>query len=114
VQAGARTLSEVFSTTASDAGILGFVTSTLPATTAPILWVQDHMSQAEAGRPYLPGLSAERTLIHITLPRAADVLWARSGVRLRFWISPPQGGWPHGQRPAIYPAGWCAALPCPI
>ncbi len=34
------------------------------------------MSQNESGRPYLPGLMTQRPVIHITLPRAADVLWA--------------------------------------
>jgi protein ImuA len=76
VQASARTLSEVFSTTSADGGVLGFVMSVIRGTDAPILWVQDHMSQNEAGRPYLPGLSVRQPVIHITLPRAADVLWA--------------------------------------
>lgn len=75
-QVTARTLSEVFSTVSTDGGATGFVMSSIPRTDAPILWVQDHMSQNEAGRPYLPGLWARRPMIHITLPRAADVLWA--------------------------------------
>ncbi len=98
VQAGARTLSEVFSTTPSDGGVLGFVMSVVPGTHAPILWVQDHMSQNEAGRPYLPGLMTKQPVIHITLPRAADVLWAmEEGLRCaslgvvigEVWGAPP-------------------------
>jgi protein ImuA len=97
-QASARTLSEVFSITSSDGGVLGFVTSVVPATNAPILWLQDHMSQNEAGRPYLPGLSAKQPVIHITLSRAADVLWAmEEGLRCaslcavigEVWGAPP-------------------------
>jgi len=69
-------LSEVFAATPGDGAVTGFVLSSLPRTTAPILWVQDHLSQAEAGRPYLPGLGAGRQLLHLALARAADVLGA--------------------------------------
>ena len=75
-QLGAQTLSEVFPASATDGSALGFVLSMLPRTQAPILWVQDHMSQTEAGRPYLPGLVTQRPLIQITLTRTADALWA--------------------------------------
>jgi protein ImuA len=97
-QARARTLSEAFSATSTDGGVAGFVMSGIPCTDAPILWVQDHMSQNEAGRPYLPGLWARRPIIHITLPRAADVLWAmEEGLRCaalgavigEVWGAPP-------------------------
>ncbi len=76
LQAHARTLSEVFAAQPTDGGAVGFVLSSLAAATAPILWVQDLMSQTESGRPYVPGLMAARPVIHVTLPRAADVLWA--------------------------------------
>jgi protein ImuA len=76
VHADARTLSEVFSTTSTDGGVSGFVMSAIRDTNAPVLWVQDHMSQNEAGRPYLPGFPAQRPMVHVTLSRAADVLWA--------------------------------------
>ncbi len=76
LQAHARTLSEVFASSPTDGGGVGFVLSTLPGTAAPILWLQDQISQSESGRPYLPGLLATRAVIHLTLPRAADVLWA--------------------------------------
>jgi protein ImuA len=76
VQAGAQTLSEVFPVSATDGGALGFVLSMIPKTRAPILWVQDHMSQTEAGRPYLPGMALQRPIIQITLTRTADALWA--------------------------------------
>jgi protein ImuA len=98
VQANARTLSEVFSATPTDGGASGFALSSIPHADAPVLWVQDHMSQNEAGRPYLPGLIPARTLIHITLPRAADVLWAmEEGLRCtslaavigEVWGAPP-------------------------
>ena len=75
-QLGAQTLSEVFPVSATDGSALGFVLSMIPRTQAPILWVQDHMSQTEAGRPYLPGLVTQRPVIQITLSRTADALWA--------------------------------------
>jgi protein ImuA len=97
-QASARTLSEVFATTAMDGGVSGFVLSTIPRTEVSILWVQDHMSQNESGRPYLPGLMTKQPMIHITLPRAEDVLWAmEEGLRCaslaavigEVWGAPP-------------------------
>jgi protein ImuA len=97
-QAHARTLSEVFSATPSDGGASGFALYSMPHADAPILWIQDHMSQNEAGRPYLPGLIPACSLIHITLPRAADVLWAmEEGLRCaslgavigEVWGAPP-------------------------
>ena len=98
LQAYARTLSEVFAASPSDAGGVGFVMSTAAGRAAPILWLQDLMSQAESGRPYLPGLIPARTVIHVTLPRAADVLWAmEEGLRCaslamvigEVWGAPP-------------------------
>jgi protein ImuA len=71
VQDNARTLSEVFSTTSADGSVLGFVMSVIPDTNAPVLWIQDHMSQNESGRTYLPGLFFKQPVIHITLPRVA-------------------------------------------
>lgn len=97
-QAKARTLSEVFSATASDGGVSGFVLSAICAANAPILWVQDHLSQNESGRPYLPGFPSRHPVLHITLPRAADVLWAmEEGLRCatlgavigEVWGTPP-------------------------
>jgi protein ImuA len=76
----------------------GFVMSSIPDADVPILWVQDHLSQNEAGRPYLPGLWARRPIIHLTLPRAADVLWVmEEGLRCaalaavigEVWGAPP-------------------------
>jgi protein ImuA len=75
-QAGIPTLSEVFSTTVADGAGVGFALAMLPKGTAPLFWVQDSVSEKEAGRPYLPGLRTDRPLIHMTLGRAADVLWA--------------------------------------
>jgi protein ImuA len=98
VWASARTLSEIFLPTAADAGALGFVLSVIPATNAPILWVQDHMSQTESGRPYMPGLRPGRSLIYLTLSRPADVLSAmEEGLRCtslgavigEIWGNPP-------------------------
>ncbi|MGL6211437.1 MAG: ImuA family protein [Paracoccaceae bacterium] len=74
----------MFSTTSTDGGVSGFILSSLPDTPLPILWLQDHLSQTEAGRPYLPGLGTGQQVLHLTLPRAADVLWAmEEGLRCK-------------------------------
>lgn len=75
-QVGICTLCEVFSAAASDGSGSAFALSMLPKRAGPLFWVQDSLSAKEAGRPYLPGLKMDRPLIHITLSRAADVLWA--------------------------------------
>ncbi|MEM8656517.1 MAG: hypothetical protein AAF813_04505 [Pseudomonadota bacterium] len=59
----------------ADAAALGFVLSRLEAGTAPILWVQDRVSQKETGRPYFPQLS-QRPMIRVDVNRPVDVLWA--------------------------------------
>ncbi|WP_300061590.1 hypothetical protein [uncultured Roseobacter sp.] len=91
-------LSEVFPQTVSDAGAIGFVLSRLPKTSAPVLWVQDHVSCKEAGRPYLPGIREQSQLIWVTVSRPADVLWAmEEGLRCHalsavigeVWGAPP-------------------------
>jgi protein ImuA len=98
MQTFARTLSEVFCVTSTEASVSGFVMSAIPVTDAPMLWVQDHLSQMESGRPYLPGLGTKRQVLYLTLPRAADVLWAmEEGLRCtslsvvigEVWGTPP-------------------------
>lgn len=69
-------LFEVFSERAVDGAAIGFVLAQLPATSAPVLWVQDRLSAKETGRPYLAGIGARRPMIMVNLSRAADVLWA--------------------------------------
>lgn len=90
-------LSDVLSATPSDAGATGFVLSHMARKGARILWVQDRMSQQEAGRPYLPGL-AGRELIEVYPGRPVDVLWAlEEGLRCKalaaaigeIWGDPP-------------------------
>ena len=92
-----HTLSEVFPTTVTDAGGVGFVLSCLPRCDRPILWVQDRLSGKEAGRPYLPGLG-QRPLLRVDVSRAADVLMAMedglrctalAGVVGEIWGDPP-------------------------
>jgi protein ImuA len=98
LQASACMLSEIFPMTAAEGSVSGFVLSSAPKTSTPILWIQDSVSQKEAGRPYLPGLFAKRSLIHLTLPRADHVLWAmEEGLRCtalalvigEIWGDPP-------------------------
>lgn len=77
-------LSEAFVTTATDASVIGFVLAGLQDQSAPILWVQDYLSQKEAGRPYLPGIGAKRPIIRVTVSRPIDVLWAmEEGLRCK-------------------------------
>lgn len=68
-------LSEVFPSTAPDAGALGFVLASAPRTTVPIFWVQDRMSARESGAPYMPALPGRR-IIRVSVSRAVDALWA--------------------------------------
>lgn len=73
------TLAEVFSETATDGAVTGFVLAHL-APGARVLWVQDRLSRRESGRPHLPGivglLGGGLDLLHLEVSRAADVLWA--------------------------------------
>lgn len=70
-----RTLSEIFSDTATDTAGLGFLLATLPCSSFPIFWVQDRLSRLETGHPYIPGLP-KRTIIRVDVSRPVDVLWA--------------------------------------
>ncbi|WP_306115950.1 MULTISPECIES: ImuA family protein [unclassified Roseovarius] len=90
-------MSEAFPATPTDAGAVGFVLSSLPRQRAPVLWVQDWLSQKEAGRPYLPGMTT-RQVIQVDLSRPVDVLLAmEEGLRCtalaavvgEIWGDPP-------------------------
>lgn len=70
-----HTLSEIFPTAVTDTAGLGFLLSKLPASSAPVFWVQDRLSRQETGHPYLPGLP-NRPIIRIDVNRPVDVLWA--------------------------------------
>lgn len=94
----AKTLSEVFPTTAVDAGAAGFVLARIPRSSLPVLWVQDRLSGKEAGRPYLPGLGARWPILRVDVTRPADVLLAmEDGLRCKglaavigeIWGDPP-------------------------
>lgn len=119
LQASARTLSEAFVATAADGAVAGFVLSLVPQGAAPILWLQDATSQREAGRPYLPGLRIGRPVIHLTLGRAADVLWAMEeglrgtalgGVIGEVWGDPPSLNFTATRRLAV--RAEAVGLPC--
>ncbi|MEP2504919.1 MAG: hypothetical protein ABJH85_09275 [Paracoccaceae bacterium] len=88
----------MFPATATDAGVIGFILSHIPASAGPILWVQDRLSRKETGCPYLPGLGARRQILNVDLSRPADVLWAmEDGLRCKgmsavigeVWGDPP-------------------------
>jgi protein ImuA len=75
-QSGQATLSEVFTDTAGDAAGTGFLCAHLQGAEAPVLWIQDYLTQREAGRPYLPGLPVPLKLIFVDVSKPVDVLWA--------------------------------------
>jgi protein ImuA len=113
------TLSEIFPQTVTDAAAVGYMIARLPATDAPILWVQDRLSQRETGRPYLAGLNTAQSIIMVNLSRAADVLWAlEDGLRCRalaavigeFWGDPGALGFTATKRLAL--RSEAANVPC--
>lgn len=92
------TLSEVFTTSAMDAGSIGFVLAHLKCDQSPLLWVQDRLSQKEAGHPYIAGMRPSPRIIRVSVSRPVDVLWAMeqglyctalSGVIGEVWGDPP-------------------------
>lgn len=70
------TLSEVFSDTVIDGAATGFVCAQLGPQDKPVLWVQDRVSRREGGRPYLAGLPHPLKIMHVSVARPVDVLWA--------------------------------------
>jgi protein ImuA len=77
-------LSEAFVAAATDASAVGFVLAGLQDNAAPILWVQDYLSQKESGRPYLPGIGVKHPIIRVCVSRPLDVLWAmEEGLRCK-------------------------------
>lgn len=70
------TLTEMFPAPGAEAAAAGFVMAQLGRGTAPVLWVQERLAQAETGRPSLAGLGAERPLILMSLSRPLDVMVA--------------------------------------
>lgn len=70
------TLAEVFAQIPTDGAVTGFALAHLPATDQPVLWIQDRLSRREAGHPYLAGLPMPLNIIHVTVSKPIDVLWA--------------------------------------
>lgn len=72
---GTAGFSDVFPSSAEDAGSTAFLLTSLRHVTKPILWVRDRMSGKEAGEMYL----AQRLpsgVLHVSLNRPVDVLQA--------------------------------------
>ncbi len=97
---GGATLTDGALTGDTDTGRRAAV-SARPARSAagPVLWIQDRTSLKETGRPYLAGTApgAVPDMLHLTVGRAADVLWAMeqglgcptlSGVVGEIWGTP--------------------------
>lgn len=92
------TLGEIFSEAVIDGAATGFALAQLPASSKPLLWIQDRVTRREAGRPCLAGLPTARDIIHVDVSRAVDVLWAMEeglrcaelcGVIAEIWGDPP-------------------------
>lgn len=87
------TLAEIFPETAVDGAATAFALAHLRPGAGPVLWIQDRLSLRETGRPCLAGICGTAGphtqgphtqglhtqgphLLHLTVSRAADVLWA--------------------------------------
>ena len=72
------TLAEIFPETAVDGAATAFALAHLQPDAGPVLWIQDRLSLRETGRPCLAGICSTEGphLLHLTVSRAADVLWA--------------------------------------
>ena len=93
------TLSELFSEVAVDGAVSGFLCAQMRDVTRPVLWIQDRVSLREAGRPCLAGLPVPVRILHVTVSKAADLLWTmEEGLRCgglgavvgELWGDPPQ------------------------
>ncbi|MEL6678713.1 MAG: hypothetical protein AAFQ51_08405 [Pseudomonadota bacterium] len=99
--------------------MVGFVLAMLGRGDKPLLWVQDRLSQREAGRPYLPGLAHAPPILRVDLSQPVDVLWAMeeglrcgglAGVVGEIWADPPALSFTATKRLAL--RAEAAGLPC--
>lgn len=63
----------------ADPSATGFLIASLPDTSGPILWVQDHSSRRENGYLYSPSLTAygiNRPILQVHVSHPRDALWA--------------------------------------
>ena len=75
---GRPALTDVLCNTAADAGAIGVVLAELGQSDQPIVWVQDHAAQREAGQLYASGLRAlhiTQPVLRVTVSHPRDVLW---------------------------------------
>lgn len=70
------TLIELFGDSPADGAVTGFVLAHLHGATRPVLWIQDRLSEREAGRPALAGLTVPVQIVHVAVSRPVDALWA--------------------------------------
>ncbi len=72
-------LTDVLCEKPADPSATGFLIASLPDTSGPILWVQDHSSRRENGHLYTPSLTAygiNRPFLQVHVSHPRDVLWA--------------------------------------
>ncbi len=96
---GQATLREIFADHVVDGAATAFALGQLDPQNKPLLWIQDRVTQKEAGRPCLAGLPKGLQIIHVRVNKAIDVLWAMeeglrcttlAGVMGEVWGDPPQ------------------------
>lgn len=78
-EAGERpmgTLAEVFADNVTDGSATAFMLAHLDPARGPVLWVQDRLSLREAGRPCIAGMPEGLDILHLSVSRPVDVLWA--------------------------------------
>lgn len=113
-----QSLSEVLSDAAVDGAAAGFVAAQLQPG-APVLWIQDRLSQKETGAPYLAGFPMGLKMIRVDISRAVDVLWSmEEGLRCaglsavvgEIWGDPPALDFTASKRLALR----AEAQKCPV
>ncbi len=76
---GPCALTDVHPLGLADPAGMGFVLAQLPQDAGPVLWVQDHASRRENGRPYMPGMRGfglRVPVLQVRVSHPRDVLWA--------------------------------------
>ena len=76
---GPQVLTDVHPEGLADPAGMGFVLAQLPQDGGPVLWVQDHASARENGRPYMAGMRAfglRVPVLQVRVSHPRDVLWA--------------------------------------
>ena len=74
-----QVLTDIHPVGLGDPAGMGFILAQLTQNGAPVLWVHDHASRRENGRPYMPGIRAfgvRAPVLQVRVSHPRDVLWA--------------------------------------